>query len=157
MRRSDREITDKDRVFKILEEAKILRIAYADKDGLTMLPITFTPVDENGEWVLIFHGATAGRKYEAWKGGHNVVFEAEAGVSPILSDNPPNNSWTFETVVGHGRIELVADPDKKRAYLEALTHAFNPSKSMHGLPPDLSWVACYALHVTDWTAKERKA
>ncbi len=154
MRRVEREITDSTRAYQILQEARILRVAYVDREGLTMVPITFMPIVEDGKWYLLLHGAKGGRKYAAWKDGLEVCFEAESRVSPVVSDEPSQNSWHFLTIVGHGVIREVTDNDVKHIDLARLLLSHNKSGHSKPLPDDLSFLACYRLEVTDWTAKQ---
>ena len=154
MRRAEREITDPTRAFDILSQARVARIAYADSQGLTIVPVTFTPVEEQGAWYLLMHGAKGGRKYEAWKGGLDVAFEAEAQVSPVVNASPALNSWRFLTVVGNGRIEEVTDEALKHRDLARLLVSHIGRAKSEPLPEDLSFLACYRLRVHSWAAKQ---
>ena len=67
MRRSDREITDADRITEIIEECKIMRIGFNDNGEVYIVPLNYGHEETDGKHYFYFHGAKAGRKYNLVK------------------------------------------------------------------------------------------
>ena len=69
MRRADREVTDPERIAAIIAACDIVEVAYADAEGLTIVPLNFGfdyEYDEaTGKLTLWFHSAPHGRKLDA--------------------------------------------------------------------------------------------
>ena len=69
MRRADREVTDPERIAAIIAACDIVEVAYADAEGLTIVPLNFGfdyEYDEaTGKLTLWFHSAPRGRKLDA--------------------------------------------------------------------------------------------
>ena len=152
MRRSDREVKDPDIIFQALEDARTVRIAYQDAEGLTIVPVTFAPVKEGEDLLLVLHGAKEGRKHAAFSKGCDVAFETEAGLAPHVSAEPGQNSWAFTTVIGHGRVSLVTDPGRALSHLRALLASHGAP--LEGLRPEMAdWAAVFELRVTDLACK----
>ena len=62
MRRADREVTDPERIAAIIAACDIVEVAYADAEGLTIVPLNFGfDYDEaTGKLTLWFHSAPRG-------------------------------------------------------------------------------------------------
>ena len=64
MRRSDREITDKNKIQELITREQILRVAFYDKGEIYIVPVNYGFVYEDEKYTFYFHGAKAGRKFE---------------------------------------------------------------------------------------------
>ena len=67
MRRSDREITDRNAIKAFIESEQILRIAYDDAGDIYIVPVNYGFSYADNKYSFYFHGAKAGRKYELTK------------------------------------------------------------------------------------------
>ena len=56
MRRSDREITDADRITEIIEECKIMRIGFNDNEEVYIVPLNYGHEETDGKHYFYFHG-----------------------------------------------------------------------------------------------------
>ena len=67
MRRADREVTNPEQIAAIVAACDIVEVAYADAEGLTIVPLNFGfDYDEaTGKLTLWFHSAPRGRKLDA--------------------------------------------------------------------------------------------
>ena len=67
MRRADREVTDPERIAAIIAACDIVEVAYADAEGLTIVPLNFGfDYDEaTGKLTLWLHSAPRGGKLDA--------------------------------------------------------------------------------------------
>ena len=87
MRRKDREVTDFDKIVKIIDQCDILRLGIADGDYPYIVPVNFAYTVEGEQICFYIHGATAGRKYELLKkiSRHTEIISTILIVSVILS------------------------------------------------------------------------
>lgn len=155
VRRFDREVHDRPHILEILRSARILRIAYQDADGLTIVPVTFCVQDIKGCIRFYLHGAKSGRKYEAFHRGATVAFEAEGERKAIVKDIPCNNSWIYSSVVGAGRIDEVMSAEEKAEALTCLVKEHAGQNAEPVTAEMTSSTAVFRLDVTTFCCKER--
>ena len=120
MRRSDREITNKEAIEEFIAEEQILRIAFYDDEDIYIVPINYGYLHENGKYSFYFHGAKAGRKFELSKSKPIVGFEIDGRYKRIQNEMACDYSATFQSVIGTGRLQLVDDIEEKKIGLNAL-------------------------------------
>jgi nitroimidazol reductase NimA-like FMN-containing flavoprotein (pyridoxamine 5'-phosphate oxidase superfamily) len=115
MRRKDREITDRAELRRILDEARVCRLAMVDGDRPYLVPLSFALDGDD----LVLHSARSGRKLDALRRNPAVCFEVEEGVEILPGPTGCKTSMAFRTVIGFGEAELVHDR-AERARLLAL-------------------------------------
>ena len=120
MRRSDREITNKEAIEEFIAEEQILRIAFYDDEDIYIVPINYGYLHENGKYSFYFHGAKAGRKFELSKSKPIVGFEIDGRYKLLQNEMACDYSATFQSVIGTGRLQLVDDIEEKKIGLNAL-------------------------------------
>ena len=124
MRRADREVLDVPRIGAIVAACRIVRVAYADAEGLTIVPMNFGyEYSDAGALVLYLHSAPAGRKIDAIRAAGNalaVTFEMETDCEVIEGHTSCNWGEAFKSVVGNGTASIVDDPDEARHGLQLL-------------------------------------
>lgn len=154
MRRQERAVTDRVDILGMLQRAYIVRIAYQDEAGLTIVPVTYTVREEEGTWYLVFHSALEGRKVRTFLKQPTVAFEID--FTPTFSGDPVpcQNGWYFESVVGEGVILRLEDSERKCAWLKPLLERLNPAAQP--LQPEM--MACcevFALRIDSCVGKRR--
>ena len=120
MRRSEREITNKEAIEEFIAEEQILRIAFYDDEDIYIVPINYGYLHENGKYSFYFHGAKAGRKFELSKSKPIVGFEIDGRYKLLQNEMACDYSATFQSVIGTGRLQLVDDIEEKKIGLNAL-------------------------------------
>ncbi len=127
MRRADREVTDPAQVMAIVAACKIIRIAYADSEGMTIVPMNFgftaKAVDDAAKPTFYFHSAPIGRKMDAIKAANNalpVAFEMETDCEVVEGRTLCNWGEAFKSVVGVGVASIVDDLEESRTALGLL-------------------------------------
>ncbi len=127
MRRADREVTDPAQVMAIVEACAIIRIAYTDAEGPTIVPMNFgftTEIVENAaKPTFYFHSAPIGRKMDAIKAANNalpVAFEMETDCEVVEGRTLCNWGEAFKSVVGTGIASIVDDLEESRTALGLL-------------------------------------
>ncbi len=127
MRRADREVTEPTRVMAIIAACRIIRVAYTDAEGLTIVPMNFGFKTEDATDVVkptfYFHSAPIGRKMDAIKAAGNalpVAFEMETDCEVFEGRTPCNWGEAFKSVIGTGIASIVEDLEESRTALGLL-------------------------------------
>lgn len=116
MRRKDREITDKQTIEKILNDAQVVRIAMVDDGEPYIVAMNFAYTDG----VLYMHSAREGRKVDILKKNNKVAFQADTGVELVIGDEACSCSTRYMSVFGTGRAFLLEDIAEKTGALNAI-------------------------------------
>ena len=126
MRRADREVTDPERIAAIVAACDIVEVAYADAEGLTIVPLNFGfDYDEaTGKLTLWFHSAPRGRKLDAIRaaaGGRlPVAFTMQTDCEVVAGRTTCNWGEAFKSIVGNGTASIIDDLDEARQGLALL-------------------------------------
>lgn len=115
MRRGDREIRDFSEIVDVMKKCDVCRIALNDDGYPYILPLNFGIKAEGGQITLYFHGAGEGRKYELIKRDNRASFEMDCAHKLVADREACRCTMGYESVVGRGRIEIVADEEKQEA------------------------------------------
>lgn len=119
MRRADREVVYPGAIEAIVDSCDIVDVAYADAEGLTVVPLNFGyDYDRgSGRLVLWFHSAPHGRKLDAIRASGNrltVAFAMRTGCEATEGRTACNWGETFASIVGEGTASTVDDLDDCR-------------------------------------------
>lgn len=112
MRRSDREITDRNEIIQIMEQCDVCRLAFNDEAVPYILPLNFGLHYENENITLYFHGATEGKKYELLRRDNRVSFEMDCSHQLVMDGNKGSCTMKYKSVIGRGRLEIVSEKEK---------------------------------------------
>ena len=75
MRRSDREITDLNKIISIINDCKVIHLAMLDDGEPYLLPLNFGYTYEDGAFSFFCHSAREGRKLDILRKNPTVAFE----------------------------------------------------------------------------------
>lgn len=120
MRRREREVTETNELLQILGQCKVCRIAMRDDAGLYVVPMNFGYEYADQQLTLYFHSAKTGRKLDAMRQNPEVCFEMDCGHRLITGDTPCAYGYSFQSIVGNGTAEVLADPEQKKKGLALL-------------------------------------
>lgn len=115
MRRSDREIKDRDAIIRVMEKCDVCRLAIHDTDYPYILPLNFGIRMEDEKIVLYFHGADKGTKYELLRRDNRVSFEMDCAHRLVTDEEQGTCTMEYESVIGKGRMEFVTEEEKYEA------------------------------------------
>lgn len=155
MRRSDREITDKNRIEEFIAKEQILRVAFHDNGDIYIVPVNYGYLLENEKYSFYFHGAKAGRKYELSKSGPTVGFEIDGEYKLLESENACGFSAAFQSVIGTGVLHLLEDREEKRRGLNAIMKQCSNKSDWTYQDRMLETVAVYQLSVERMSCKAK--
>ena len=126
MRRADREVTNPEQIAAIVAACDIVEVAYADAEGLTIVPLNFGfDYDEaTGKLTLWFHSAPRGRKLDAIRaaaGGRlPVAFTMQTDCEVVAGRTTCNWGEAFKSIVGNGTASIIDNLDEARQGLALL-------------------------------------
>ena len=137
MRRAGREVTNPEQIAAIVAACDIVEVAYADAEGLTIVPLNFGfdyEYDEaTGKLTLWFHSAPRGRKLDTIRAAASstrfapppvgrlpVAFTMQTDCEVVAGRTTCNWGETFKSIVGNGTASLVEDLDECRHGLQTL-------------------------------------
>ena len=120
MRRSDREITNKEAIEEFIAKEQILRIAFYDEGDIYIVPVNYGYLCDNGQYTFYFHGAKAGRKYELSQSRPVVGFEIDGKYKLLEAETACDFSAEFQSVTGIGMLSLIEEKEEKIIGLNTL-------------------------------------
>ncbi len=156
MRRSDREVTDKDEVITIIEKCDVCRIALSDGNTPYIVPMNFGYDYNGGELVLYFHGASEGKKHDIIKKNPIACFEMDCSHRLIEAEEAQHYTMEYESVIGNGSIYTISDKEEKRKALRCLMKNYAKDKEFSFPDHVVDSVTMLKLVVTDFTGKRLK-
>ncbi len=136
MRRSDREIRDRGAIDRVLHAAVVCHLALCDGERPYVIPMSYGYDGER----LYFHCAPDGRKLDVIRRNPNACFAVEIGIEVTARDAACSWGVHFQSVIGSGRLSIVADPEEKRRGLAALMAHHGGSSG--GIPDDAIRSVC---------------
>ena len=116
MRRTDKEITDRQSMENVLKEAEIVRLAMIDDGEPYLVAMNFAYADG----ALYMHSAREGRKIDALKKNNKIAFQTEIDVKILLKTEASNCTTRYTSVFGTGRAFLLEDRAEAIKALDAI-------------------------------------
>jgi len=155
MRRSDREVSDINRILNIVSKAKILHLGLFDAEYPYVVPLHYGFDYQNGALVFYMHSAKEGHKLDLIHAHANVCVELECDVELVSGgEEPCKYGSTFASVIGRGTAELVADEAEKIKGLQLLME--NQTERVFEISPQMAAsVEVIKVTVPSYTAKVR--
>lgn len=136
MRRKDREVTDPEQIFDILNRCDTMTLAMNGGTEPYVIPMTFGCTLEDGRITVYFHSARGGRKWEILNRDPHVSVEAHLYYKTVQEGS--GITAKYESVIGTGVAEPVEDKGDKvaafRVMLDHYKHSGFPAQSCKGLP-----------------------
>lgn len=150
MRRQDRQIHDKSIINEILNKSDVCRIGFAVDDQPYIVPVNYVYRDDS----IFIHSASEGKKIELIKRNNNVCFEIELD-SHVIKDNIACN-WTtkYRSIIGYGKMSIIADKLEKIKGLNMLMGKFGEAKEYEYKDESLEKVVVLRIDIEDITAKQ---
>jgi len=150
MRRQDREIQDRAQIDQIIDAAVVCRLGLC-KDGIPyVVPISF---GYDGQHIY-FHGAAEGTKVDYMTANPRVCVEFEADVR-LAADERSACGWSvsYRSVIGHGVVEEIADPDAKRHALNQIMKHYAGRENWAFDPGQLAQTRTWCITIEAITGK----
>lgn len=150
MRRKDKEISNMDEISQIIRKCQVCRLALSQDDVPYIIPVSF---GYDGK-ILYFHSARDGKKIDILSINNNVCFEFESGVEIIVDESKPCNwSFSFQSVIGFGKVEELSSPEEKIKGLKHIIAQYSEKEwSFDTLP--LNGLRVWAINIESITGKQ---
>lgn len=122
MRRSDREITDINKIITVMEKCDVCRLAFSDGDCPYIVPMNFGMEVCNEEITLYFHSAAEGKKLDLIRSNKVASFEMDCSHRLVTDEEHGNCTMEYESVIGRGTVEFVPEEQKFGALTCLMKH-----------------------------------
>lgn len=155
MRRSDRAVTERADILRIIDSCEIMRVGFSAANHPYIVPMHFAyaAVEEPPSLCLYFHCANEGRKLEMLSVNKHVCFEADR----LLETTPSEVAcgWTarYESVMGEGEMTIVTAEAERVAALDILMKRYGFPGTPQYNADALKAVTVLKLTVTEMIGK----
>lgn len=123
MRRTDREITDRQELLDVMARCDVCRLALNDESGYPyVVPLNFGMEERDGTLYLLFHGAMTGTKYDRMERDPRATFEMDCGHMLCTDEAHGMCTMAYESVIGRGRLETVPEAEREAALQCLMAH-----------------------------------
>ncbi len=120
MRRSDRQVTDTQGIIAIIEKCKVMRLAMSADNMPYIVPLNFGYTFADNTFEFYFHCANEGKKLDILRANSNVCFEMDCEHKLTGSGSPCSYGYNYQSIIGSGKAEIVADTAQKKRLLQVL-------------------------------------
>ena len=145
---------DRETIYRILDEALICHVAFANGRQPYVIPINFARIGDT----IVLHGAKASRLLKHVEDGHPVCVEATIVDGLVLARSVFHHSVNYRSVVLFGTGRLVTGEQEKLAALEAVTEHLIPGRWKEARLPnqkELNATSVVSIHINEASAKVR--
>ena len=145
---------DRETIYRILDEALICHVGFAEGGQPYVIPINFARIDDT----IVLHGAKASRLLKHVEAGHPICVEATIVDGLVLARSVFHHSVNYRSVVLFGTGRLVVDEREKLAALEAVTEHLIPGRWKEARLPnqkELNATSVVSIRIDDASAKVR--
>ena len=154
MRRTDREITERDEVLRLLDSFDTVRLGLHDVVYPYTVPVNFARDPEQAEPVLYFHCAPEGKKAELLKKNGCVCVEADRSSGFLGVTN--GVTTRYESVIGFGVCEEVTSEQEKIRALTLLLKRTGFGDTDAAACASLGFTAVYRITLSELTGKRNR-
>lgn len=152
MRRKDREMKNIEDIIETMKKCEVCRLAINGDNGYPyIIPLNFGLDIADGKIKIIFHSAMEGKKIELFTSDNRASFEMDYAHEIEYSEERGYCTSHFESVIGRGKIRILADSEKEGA-LNRLISQYHPEGTYYNkaaIPRTL----VYCLDVESITGK----
>ncbi|MCI1958470.1 MAG: pyridoxamine 5'-phosphate oxidase family protein [Clostridia bacterium] len=155
MRRSDREVTEPEKINEIILSCDCCRLGFIDKDSTYIVPLNFGFTVTDDKRIFYFHGAKEGKKIELIKSNVTVGFELDTNHELTKGKSACQYSFKYQSIIGNGKVSLVNGKNEKQKALCIIMEHYTGKKDWT-FDDSLNSVAILKLDVTELSCKEHK-
>lgn len=156
MRRSDRQVTDENKIDEIIRSCTSVRLGFNDNGRVYIVPMSFGFCREGEERVFYFHSACEGRKIDLMKESDYVCFQMDCDGEIYGKDNACTYTTSFKSIFGEGRTEILQKNEDKLKALNALMWHYTGKEDWTFDEKYLSRMCVFKLTVAELSCKEHE-
>ena len=153
MRKSKKEIRNKDVIVELLNTCHTGRLGTISKDGYPMVkPLNFA----YHEGKLYFHTAKEGEKIDDIRRDKRVCFEVDQPIAYVRARNQPCEAeYLYQSVIIKGKANIIEDREEKLFALRCLMEKYQPQDNYGGFPEKkLELTGIVRIDIEEITGKE---
>ncbi|MEW5899087.1 MAG: pyridoxamine 5'-phosphate oxidase family protein [Bacillota bacterium] len=153
MRRSEKEIKDRDVITELLQTSPVGRLGTIGKDGYPVVkPLNFA----YHEGKIYFHTAKEGEKIDDIRRDGRVCFEVDLPIAYIRAkEHPCQAEYLYRSVIIKGRARIIEDPAEKLFALQRLLEKYQPGGGYGDFPEaNLARTGVVRIDIEEMTGKE---
>ena len=154
MTKRERQITDEQQIWSILDTAKILHLGLAVDNEPYVVPMNYGYTMENGNLILYLHSAVRGKKLDMIRVNPKVFFEMDCDLIPFESEKPCQYGLSYSSVMGRGTAVIVEDVEEKMKAMSLLMKT-QTQKDFSFNEQLVSIVSVIRIDVAEYSAKHR--
>jgi uncharacterized protein len=154
VREANRAVYDRERIYKILDEAFVCHVGFAVEGQPYVIPTMFARLGD----AIYFHGSAASRMLRGAGSGLPVCVTVTLLDGLILARSVFNHSMNYRSVVALGTATLISEPAEKWEALHAFTEKLIPGRWQDARQPnerELKATSILKLALTEVSAKVR--
>ncbi|MBS1250857.1 MAG: hypothetical protein MAG431_02454 [Chloroflexi bacterium] len=148
MRRKKQEITSKEEIEAIIQEAKFCRLGLADGDQPYVVPLNFGYKDR----AFYFHSAKEGKKIDLIRRSPKVCVELDVRTKVVPAEEACQWATEYLSVIGFGKAYLLQDFEEKREAFAILMGQY-AEKEFHISEKDIHRTAIIKVEIDEMTGK----
>jgi nitroimidazol reductase NimA-like FMN-containing flavoprotein (pyridoxamine 5'-phosphate oxidase superfamily) len=154
MRRADKQITDRDELHRILDEALVLHLGMIDGQRPYVVPLNFAREGDE----LWLHSFSEGRKLDCLRRRPSVCVEVERLIQ-ITSGPAACGNWTshYESVIGFGTATVLSDDEHKLHAMQAIMGKYSGKQDWEFSPETLAKIVVVRVSLDSLTGKRSPA
>ena len=153
MRRSEKEIKNREDIIDVLNRCDVIRIGLNTPDHPYVLPMNFGFETDGDSLTIWMHCAAEGRKITLIEQNPRIGFEADCSHILIADETACGFAMNYESVIGYGNICICNDGDSKVRGLKAIMRQYAPGKEFSFPESELTPVRILRLDVEGITGK----
>lgn len=155
VRRSDREIGDKESLEAILREADSCRLAFAVGGEPYVVAMSYGYSWEGALPALFFHSAREGRKLDMMRANRRVCLQLDSGHELVRGEKACGWGMRFASLLGYGTLCELEAPLERRAALDRIMAHYGWEGPGDYSPPAIDAVAVLRLDLEELSGKRR--
>ncbi|MGN0730453.1 MAG: pyridoxamine 5'-phosphate oxidase family protein [Treponema sp.] len=156
MRRHEREVTDTQEINEVLEKSFVLHIGFNDKSRVYVVPVNFGYEEKDKNYVLYFHGARDGRKFNLISSGGTVGFECETDFELKTGRAACDYSAYYSSIIGEGIVSEIEGLEEKKSALNLIMKKVTGKSGWEYPNLMLEKTGVFKIKVTDMCCKKHK-
>lgn len=156
MRRTDREITDGNKINKIIQSCHCCRLGLNDNGKVYIVPLNYGYSIEDNRRIFYFHGAKEGRKIDLITKNHYAGFELDTSYELVEGKSACEHTARYQSVIGCGIVTLIEEREEKKKALQAIMYQNTGNANWEFSDKMLEAVGTFKLEVEEISCKEHK-
>ena len=155
MRRKESEITNKNELMLILQEASTMRIAISTGKVPYIVPLNYG-WEWNDSLYIYFHSAPEGRKITLLQSSPEIGVEIDCDHELITGDLACDWGMKFKSIIAEGIVHEIIDIEEKKLGLDCIMKQYSFQGETEYSLKLLHYTKVYRIDITKISGKAKK-